>query len=731
MGFKDAMFLAGVLCLGAAGAQAQNASQQQTLTSPQTIIRSEKRLVLVDSVVTDKKGNYIRDLTAKDFRVWEDNKEQTIESFSFEADPSSPLSNQTHYLVLFFDNSTTEFGNQIQARQAALKFIDTNAGPNRLMAIADFGGSLTIAQNFTADTERLKQVVNGVKFSAVSPNAELASIGGPQLGKAAADFGARDVLLALRSLAKSLAAVPGRKTVIFLSAGFILDSELRSELTAVIDSCNKANVAIYPIDVRGLVAGGPIGPQGANYEGVRFLTVGFTPQRGGAGGGAGGSGGRSGGGSLGGGSGARGGSTGGAGGTRGGGNTVGGGSRGGGGSISQPYNTNNPYNQARTIVPQIPNVTAVQDVLYELASGTGGFVIVNTNDLLGGLQKIGSEQNQYYVLGYSPREESEEGSCHTLRVKVDRGGTSVRARSGYCNAKPLDLLAGTSTEKDLERRALIPTPGNVNASMALPFFYTSPNTARVDVAMEIPPAALKFTKEKGKFHSNVDVLGIAYTSDGAVAAKFSDTVKLDLASKKEVEEFQEKPMHYENQFDVTSGSYNLKVVFSSGNESFGKLLKPLNVDPYDSNNFSLSAVALSKEVHRVSDLDVALDAALVEDKAPLVSQGMQLTPSGSTSFKKTDPTALYVEIYEPLLLKANPPKVGIQLRIMDVKSGQQKLDTGFINCANYIKQGNAVIPVALRLPVDTLGPGSYRAELKAMDSAKNSSVVRSAEFDVQ
>ena len=49
-----------------------------------TIIQSETRLVLVDTVVTDKKGNYLRDLTQKDFKVFEDNKEQTIVSFSHE-----------------------------------------------------------------------------------------------------------------------------------------------------------------------------------------------------------------------------------------------------------------------------------------------------------------------------------------------------------------------------------------------------------------------------------------------------------------------------------------------------------------------------------------------------------------------------------------------------------------------------------------------------------------------
>jgi hypothetical protein len=70
------------------------------------VIRTETKVVLVDTVVTDKKGNYFRNVTAKDFRVREDNKAQTVKTFSFESEPESPKNAQKRYLVLFFDNST-------------------------------------------------------------------------------------------------------------------------------------------------------------------------------------------------------------------------------------------------------------------------------------------------------------------------------------------------------------------------------------------------------------------------------------------------------------------------------------------------------------------------------------------------------------------------------------------------------------------------------------------------
>ena len=84
-----------------------------------TVIKTETRLVVVDAVVTDKKDNYVKDLNKKDFKVLEDGKEQSITTFSYEADPASPLNGQKHYLVLFFDNSTMNLSDQQRARQAA------------------------------------------------------------------------------------------------------------------------------------------------------------------------------------------------------------------------------------------------------------------------------------------------------------------------------------------------------------------------------------------------------------------------------------------------------------------------------------------------------------------------------------------------------------------------------------------------------------------------------------
>jgi VWFA-related protein len=751
---------------------------------PAVVIRKESKLVLVDAVVTDKKGNYVRDLTQNDFKVFEDNKEQPVSTFSTGADAATQANAQRRYLILFFDNSTMAAPDQIQARSAATKFTEANAGPDRLMAVVDFGGALRIVQNFTANADVLRAAVSGIKGSAVDPNAApqdvpvtVASAGlsspGSFLGNAVADFGARSMLLAVRSLAKNLRSVPGRKMMILFSGGFPLTPENQSELTATVDACNKSNVAVYALDARGLVATAPGGmskrsttrkthsvsnhaPAQKTAPRPRLVLAAYPamampdPQHHGGGGtggggtggggtgggGTGGGGGRGGGGTGGGGTGGgtggggKGGSGGGGGkgGSGGGGTGGGGGTRGGGGNPSSNYN-NLPYSQPRTIVPPFPpSASTNQQILAALAEGTGGFTIFNTNDLLGGLERIGREQNEFYILGYVPGD-TPEGSCHTLKVKLNRGGVNVRSRSGYCNTRSTNVLEGKPLEKQLESRATGSQPGSIHGVLQAPYFYTAPETARVNLAMEIPSDTFQFNKDKGKYHANLNVLGIAYRTDGTVGARFSDTVNLDL-EKEEWKEFTKLPYHYENQFDTASGPYKLTIVLSAGGDAFGKFESPLTIDAYDGKHLSLSGVALTNSAQKLNDIPTSLDSVLLEDRTPLVVKGMHIVPSGTNRFKHTDTVALYTEIYEPLLTSATPPIVAMAYRIFERSTNKEVFFTNIIRADDFIQKGNPVIPVGMKVKVDDLKPGSYRLVMQAVDSVKNHAPDRTVDFDI-
>jgi VWFA-related protein len=671
-------------------------------------IKAESRLVLVDTVVTNKHGEYVHDLTAKDFRVYEDGKEQAIKSFLFEADAAAPVDMKKHYMVLFFDNSSMDPAEQKQARDAAVKFIDANAGPDRLMAIVNFSGSLHVAQTFTSDAERLKKIAAGESISNVASNADF-DANGEMLTRAELDYGQYTMLLALRSLARRLEAVPGRKMLVLLSSGFKLDSDQIRDLSRAIDACNKSNVAVYPVDTRGLVAPNkgelrrPRRDEGEYaYNGATLRLASFSPpqpsvftQKGGKGG------------------------TGG---------------KPTGGTVVQPGRVAPAYpppDRFRNFEPKFPPSSLDnQHPLYALAIGTGGFVIANTNDLLSGMEKIAAEQNQYYLLGYTPAA-MPDGTCHSLKVKVDRGDTIVRARTGYCSTKPVDMLAGNLLETQLEALATGSSSGTVQTALTAPFFYTGPKLARVNVTMNIQPDAMNIEKKEGKYFATGNVLGVAVDKQGQVAARFSDSLKVELEGKQELQQFKKQPYHYEKEFDVPAGDFRLTTVFKSDGEGFGKAEIPLVIDAHDSQQFSISGVALSNKIVQLSAKADENESALLEDRTPLVVNHMQIVPSATNNFTRTEMSVFYVEVYEPLLASPRPPEVVLIYRVFDKKSGSLKFDSGMMNLAPSIIKGNPVIPVGMKLVTDRLLPGEYRLEVQAKDSIGKASAVRTAEFKVE
>lgn len=601
------------------------------LAQQPVVFQSESKIVLVDAVVTDRRGEPVRDLTAKDFRVWEDNKEQNIRSFSAAIEPSS---SEPRRLVLFFDNAGLTSADQAVMRQAAGGFVDTSSGPGSMMAVVNFDGGFRVAQSFTDNADRLKQAVRGMTFSNSKAIEGGTSVVERAQSLAAANASARGLIEALGNLARNLNAVPGRKVIVLFTSGASFASVQESDIADLVQICNRSNVALYPVALR---------------------TVSAPP--------------------------------------------------GGGLDCGQRQATRFPVQQPPDPACAAQDANAVPSAL---GSGTGGF-LVHSNDVLGQLQRIGAEQKQYYVLGYAPPD-SKEGACHKLRVKVERSGVAVRARSSYCMAKPQDLLAASHVEQDLEKHAAGETGSAAVAAIEAPFFYTSPNVARVHVSMEIATDALKFENQKGKIHAEVNILGIASADDGSVAARFSDIVKRNFDSAQELEKSRQAPLHYEKEFRIVPGRYKLTVVFSSGGASFGKAEMPLTVDAWERGQMAISGLALSKEVKAAADL--GLETSLIDEVTPLIAGIMQVIPTGANAFSASAPAFCYFEVYTPGATES----ATVGLRILDAQTGAQKWDGGSAKL-DPPAPGKFTIPVGLPVPVSSLAPGSYRLEITAADDA--------------
>jgi VWFA-related protein len=255
--------------LGLAAVRTPVAPGKEKNPSPQAdsvakgVIKSEANMVLVNVIVTDKQGNYLRDMKQKEFHVFEDGKEQLITSFSREADsrmgapgrqgggleyvadikPLAPV--RPRYMVIYFDDDSLSPEGQLYERDQAVKFVESTASPNRMVAVIDHAGTLKLTQDFTANQDLLKNAVKMAKFSPLNPET-VRSI------TTIAELDARTRLWGLRDVARMLGRIPGRKTMLFLSAGIPANPLYQSYFDDAIDALNKANVGVYTIGAHGL-----------------------------------------------------------------------------------------------------------------------------------------------------------------------------------------------------------------------------------------------------------------------------------------------------------------------------------------------------------------------------------------------------------------------------------------------------------------------------------------------
>ncbi len=83
------------------------------------------------------------------------------------------------------------------------------------------------------------------------------------------------------------------------------------------------------------------------------------------------------------------------------------------------------------------------DAMRDLAGGTDGLAILNSNDLDAGLRRVADDLSSYYLLGYYSSNAKLDGRHRTIRVRVKRPGVDIRARQGYRAATAEEIAAAT------------------------------------------------------------------------------------------------------------------------------------------------------------------------------------------------------------------------------------------------------------------------------------------------
>jgi VWFA-related protein len=509
---KRAVFLA--LCV-AATIQAQEPDRQT--------FRLTIRLVPLDVLVHDKDGKPVADLTAADFKVFEDGKEQKVEFFQVNVArptsatatpapgrggapsvgaaqplPANQYSNRPYgavpltATVVLFDRLNTRFEDQAQARSEIVKVLGQIRPDERVALYVLESNTVRVIHDFSRDSASLVRAI--ARYRAQSSLEQLAADAPPPpfepIGVGAIDaeteawlketteqvsnqylrLRGQETLGALEQIANHLAAIPGRKNVVWISSAFPLTiwerlgtqgpsipETLSGPLTRAVNAITTANVAIYPVDATGLVAA---------YSGVAptATTVGI-----------------------------------------------------GRGTV-QPA-----PNSAGTLAQRDIN----SDGMAAIAERTGGRMFRNTNAIGGAIAKAMDDGRVSYSLGYYPSNQKWDSRFRRLKVEVRRPGADVRYRSGYL-ALPADSAKTENNLADLARAALDATAIGVIVS-----------AEGSNVGIKVDPGGITLRPNGNMFDVAIDVLIAHSMPNGDLLKSFDKTLNLRLSSEQRDQILQE------------------------------------------------------------------------------------------------------------------------------------------------------------------------------------------------
>ncbi len=258
---------------------------------------------------------------------------------------------------MFFDLSSMQPAEQIRARDAAVKFIDTQMTASDVVSIMTLTNELRVVQDFTNDRETLLTVIQSLRIGDSSELAGLAATGADATddsGEFTADdtefniFNTDLKLSALEDATRKLAPFPEKKALVYFSSGIGKTGvDNQSQLRATVNAAVRANVAFYPIDARG---------SGCDGAGRRRDA-----------------------------------------------------------SIAQRHGR---LHRQRADQRAHARFTTTQDTIYTLAADTGGKALLDSNDLTLGIKAVQTDINSYYILGYYSENPAQDGKYRHVTVKI-------------------------------------------------------------------------------------------------------------------------------------------------------------------------------------------------------------------------------------------------------------------------------------------------------------------------
>jgi VWFA-related protein len=287
-----------IVLLQPLAAQQTSASANKSTPNPQSpqssragyTFKAQSDLVLVNVVARDRQGRPVRDLKPEDLTLLEDGKPQRIASFDVEnmatQTPGPEQANLTgptislnlltssvtpaelhdrRLLILFFDFGSMQPDESQRAIDAAESFVTNKMTPSDLVAVVSYSTSLQVVRDFTNDREDLAaalKTLSAAEGEGLAQGTTGDSEGQPDTGAEYTPdeteyniFNTDMRLQAIASIAESLGRVQQRKSMLYFSGGLTKTGvDNQTQLRQAINKAVRSNMALYPVDIRGLQA---------------------------------------------------------------------------------------------------------------------------------------------------------------------------------------------------------------------------------------------------------------------------------------------------------------------------------------------------------------------------------------------------------------------------------------------------------------------------------------------
>ncbi len=283
------------------------AQQAPAPTPGPVVLKSTTRLVQVSVIAQDGKGEPVTDLKKDDFRIKVNGKDQPIRVFSMDSSGAIPQGEtklppnvftnrldvkpgqQSSVTIILLDMLNTKWADQVYAKSAVIRYLKT-LQPADHIGLYTLGTALRVLHDYTADSSELLarlEALKGKDLPDMTSKEPTDAMHGDALMLDALQRGAGGVspaergfyttlrvlgtLKAIEFIATHLAKTPGRKNLIWVSGGFPLEigfdnaaawrnpqieqRTFTDEVSHAVRAVNDANMAIYPVDARGLMVG--------------------------------------------------------------------------------------------------------------------------------------------------------------------------------------------------------------------------------------------------------------------------------------------------------------------------------------------------------------------------------------------------------------------------------------------------------------------------------------------